>query len=340
MAPLAPVDGIGWHIQCRGSINEFLAAMSEYDKWGSSAATTIMALIPLLISVWGLPTADIRELYLIDEHLVAGVVAGLTFGLPTPQASSFKQLTEEDLQSQGLDLSAPKSNCHDRHGRLYRLLFFATHIAISLSAICFTNFVTDSPPQAFWSCPSGPVIWHVIFIGIIPLVGLSWWFALHITYQKIPGRRAISGVILYNRKFVLHPAIRLVPGLLHALFTILYTFMFAVLYGTSIRSALERVLFVTFLVFMCRTLSLWYASTLKAWHPKLLIHCEDGGNLEDKHNLVEHHVSVSAPPSTPPLLSPPVSFAELGVQTLDVGREEEWIPFTDMCESNHDAIRL
>ncbi|KAF5253438.1 hypothetical protein FANTH_1673 [Fusarium anthophilum] len=82
MAPLNPFDAIGWDVSCRDNINKLLDTWSEYDKWGSSAATTITALVPLLISVWGLPTADILELYLVDEHLVAVITAGLTFALP------------------------------------------------------------------------------------------------------------------------------------------------------------------------------------------------------------------------------------------------------------------
>jgi hypothetical protein len=127
--------------------------------------------------------------------------------------------------------------------------------------------------------------------------------------QKIPAQDAAGrGVILYKRKFALHPAFRLVPGLLQTLFIILYTFMFAVLYGTSIRAALERVLFMAFVLFMWRTISLWYASALKARHPKVLLHCEDGCHLEGMLQATEAHPSVLAPPLIPPLPTlPPLS---------------------------------
>ncbi|KAH7235329.1 hypothetical protein BKA59DRAFT_484689 [Fusarium tricinctum] len=336
MAPLNPFDAIGWDVACRDNINKFLDTWSEYDKWGSSAATTITALIPLLISVWGLPTADILELYLVDEHLVAAFTAGLTFALPVRQEPSFKKLTETLLRSHSRRSLVPEPTCHNRlKFFLYRLAFVLSQMAIILLAIGFNHFLIDSPPQPFWSCPTGPAVWHICFLLAIPSVGFIWWSVLVITYRKMPLEGG-SGIVLYNRRFAFHPLIQLLPGLLQALLTILYTFMFAVLYGTSIRSALERVIIMAFAVFLSRALSLWYASVFKDRHPKLLIHCEDGDNLNDRRRIVEAYIGIPSPPLT----SPSVSVAsqrdsepdQVQVQRYGRGLDEQWLPLTDLSE--------
>jgi hypothetical protein len=158
----------------------------------------------------GSATADIRELYLMGEHVVAGITAGLTFGLPIRQESSFTHPTDEALQS--LRLSAPNPNCRDRHARRYRLLFAAAQTSILLSAIGFNCFAADFPPQPFWSCPAGTLIWHVMFVSAIPVVGLAWLCALCITYRKSRLKMqqgeesfSIKGNLLYIRPSGLFP---------------------------------------------------------------------------------------------------------------------------------------
>lgn len=150
MAPVSPVDGIGWHVDCRDTIEAFIAAMSEYDKFGSAAATTITAIVPLLVAIWSLPTADILELYLLDEHIMAVITAGITLGLPVRQTRTLKCLTEEYLRSHSpLHISVPKPGTRS-HGYPRRAAFVTAQILVLLIGIVCVHFVADTPPR-----PSG-----------------------------------------------------------------------------------------------------------------------------------------------------------------------------------------
>jgi hypothetical protein len=79
------IYGTGWQNECASVINDILEGASEYDKWASSTATTITTLIPVLLSLWGIPTADVHELCLMGKPAIAFVTAGFTFGLPVRQ---------------------------------------------------------------------------------------------------------------------------------------------------------------------------------------------------------------------------------------------------------------
>lgn len=42
--------GVGWHPSCMKNINQVLEDASEWDKAGANVATTLMALIPTLLT--------------------------------------------------------------------------------------------------------------------------------------------------------------------------------------------------------------------------------------------------------------------------------------------------
>lgn len=57
----------------------------------------MVALIPVLICVWALPTANVLELFLMDEHTVCIWTATGTFGLPVRQISCFLYINEIEV---------------------------------------------------------------------------------------------------------------------------------------------------------------------------------------------------------------------------------------------------
>jgi hypothetical protein len=61
---------------------------SEYDKWGSTVATTILTLLPTILTYAPLPSADINELYCLDRSM-AFWASAMTFALPI----EFKRIT-------------------------------------------------------------------------------------------------------------------------------------------------------------------------------------------------------------------------------------------------------
>jgi hypothetical protein len=93
------LEGVGFGTRsCADLINTSLGASSEYDKWGLSTATTIALLVPLMASLWALPTASVRELILMKKHTIAFVVAGLTVGLPVRQAALLPAFRDVDMR--------------------------------------------------------------------------------------------------------------------------------------------------------------------------------------------------------------------------------------------------
>ena len=81
------VDGSGLYMlglitpQCIEEYNEIYTNTSEYSKLGSAAATTIMALLPSLLTFGPLRNADISMLMHLDIGAALGA-SMLTFGLP------------------------------------------------------------------------------------------------------------------------------------------------------------------------------------------------------------------------------------------------------------------
>lgn len=82
-------DGFGFNAssQCEAVINDLLSNATESNKGGSAAATTLMTLLPALLTFAPLPTANIRDL-IYTSPWIAFWTTGMLFGLPSSYASS------------------------------------------------------------------------------------------------------------------------------------------------------------------------------------------------------------------------------------------------------------
>ena len=78
--------------QCESFYNKALEATSEFDKWGSSSASAIMALLPTLIAITSAVTANIG--FICHLSPTQGLIAAaLTFGFPVRQINTWKSVT-------------------------------------------------------------------------------------------------------------------------------------------------------------------------------------------------------------------------------------------------------
>jgi uncharacterized membrane protein YjfL (UPF0719 family) len=87
---------MGIFTDCDRVNNEVLQGAKEADKLAFAAATTILLLIPLMVSVSRLPTANIQELVLTGNNTIAIITAGYTFGLPVMQVSRARAVQAAD----------------------------------------------------------------------------------------------------------------------------------------------------------------------------------------------------------------------------------------------------
>ncbi|KAF8243570.1 hypothetical protein K440DRAFT_54711 [Wilcoxina mikolae CBS 423.85] len=87
--------------RCKSLVNERLEKTSDYDKWGSSIATTILNLLPTLLTFGPVPTAKLSNLMALSP-MVALVTAGMTLGLPVRSIEPFHRvITVRDLAPDG-----------------------------------------------------------------------------------------------------------------------------------------------------------------------------------------------------------------------------------------------
>ena len=78
--------------KCEAHYNKALDATSEFNKWGSSSASAIMALLPALIAITSAVTANIG--FLCHLSPAQGLfAAALTFGFPVRQLNTWKSVT-------------------------------------------------------------------------------------------------------------------------------------------------------------------------------------------------------------------------------------------------------
>lgn len=141
-------------------------------------------------------------------------------------------------------------------------------------------------PQ-FLGCAIGDIVWLILFTGIGPLASLSWYFYLRLTYHKHLSKGISSQFILYSRKFVVYPILRLLPGLFQSLITIFFTFLFVYQYTTSAKSALRVVVSYAVALWLSRILCIYYSQSLMARDPKVLARCEDGYFLGVRRPVLE-----------------------------------------------------
>ncbi|OJD34001.1 uncharacterized protein BKCO1_2600036 [Diplodia corticola] len=73
--------GVGWNVRCWGDINAALNMATEWDKAASSAATTLMALIPVLLTFGNLILPRDSEAF-CSSFLVGIMSAAFSLGLP------------------------------------------------------------------------------------------------------------------------------------------------------------------------------------------------------------------------------------------------------------------
>lgn len=101
------VHGVGVPVECRRRFNMFLDESSQYDQIGMSVSTTLMALVPTLLSFAPLPMAEIRSLLYFNTEL-ALLTAAMTLGLYNKGTSTLKKrnsLTVKELVARYIDIS-------------------------------------------------------------------------------------------------------------------------------------------------------------------------------------------------------------------------------------------
>lgn len=100
------VHGVGVPVECRRRFNMFLDGSSQYDQIGMSVSTTLMALVPTLLSFAPLPMAEIRSLLYFNTEL-ALLTAAMTLGLYNKGTSTLKKrnlLTVKELVTRRIDI--------------------------------------------------------------------------------------------------------------------------------------------------------------------------------------------------------------------------------------------
>ncbi|KAF8462165.1 hypothetical protein BDZ91DRAFT_784608 [Kalaharituber pfeilii] len=78
------IIGVGFPVRCEEGNNLYLEASTEYDKWASAAASTLMALIPTFLAFGPVKTSNIGLLMTLYAPLGC-IAAAFTFGLPVTQ---------------------------------------------------------------------------------------------------------------------------------------------------------------------------------------------------------------------------------------------------------------
>ncbi|KAF8461523.1 hypothetical protein BDZ91DRAFT_736973 [Kalaharituber pfeilii] len=96
-------------IFCRDYYNNQLTNSTEFDKWGSACAATVMALLPSLIAFGPLKVADIGLLIHLNAPL--GIIsAAFTFGFPVDKLSTNRATVYTAKQLMKIDPLLPSPN--------------------------------------------------------------------------------------------------------------------------------------------------------------------------------------------------------------------------------------
>ncbi|KAF8538794.1 hypothetical protein BDD12DRAFT_981361 [Trichophaea hybrida] len=77
--------------RCKSMVNERLGKTNDYDKWGSSITTTILTLLPTLLTFGPVPTAKFSNLMALSPMVVL-VTARMTLGLPVRSIEPFHRV--------------------------------------------------------------------------------------------------------------------------------------------------------------------------------------------------------------------------------------------------------
>ena len=183
-------DGAGVVVPCRQQIDQELRNMSEFDKIASAGAATIIALIPIIFSNSDLPTADVLELYMIGEYVLAFFSAGLTYGLPVSQQRSHRPIKAKDLSSSE-DISnalSPLPSFYWRYAYLYNVCFVFMQVILLLGYVTFNAQPILGNIHPILVCPGTAMLVMYIAVFSTPvLVGSVWLLALIFTFRGKPG---------------------------------------------------------------------------------------------------------------------------------------------------------
>ena len=194
-------DGIGlpYNEACANSINIFLSDTSEFNKGGYAAGTTLMTLLPTLLSFAPLPTAKIRDSMYTSPWL-ALLTAGLTFGLPVTQYSTLpdqRTFKADELfphQNNELGNVAPADGAEQFDGAAVLAKIFQSTNQRSLIRLIFTIsgvgclqwalflLSIDALPKielftVIWACEHSSVLFYVGWLTAT--YGLSSVFLLY-----------------------------------------------------------------------------------------------------------------------------------------------------------------
>ena len=312
-------NGFGFPTFCDQENEDLLRGAREIDKLAFATATTITALIPILISVQKLPTTSIHELALRDYGLLAIVTAGLTFGLPVVQESSGMAIKASDYLRNDFSHNNPVGNGYSPT-QYKKYVFSGVFVVLQLLFLIVPAFLshhtTKSQDLSLWACGgSGDTAWHMGFFLPIPVVGIAWYCFLRWTHHTDGCAKTNGQLVIYYRRHWIQPVAPLVdqlPGLAQMLMTVYFTFLFSTIYGGSVKVALLRVILVAIFLFVSRTASLWFARAANEWDSRLLVRCESEYEADDVlscWNTRQHPERHSSqyPSSEVRQLSPPLS---------------------------------
>ena len=272
-------NAFGFPTLCDEQNEYYLTQSREIDKLGFATATTIISLVPVLISVQRLPTATIHELVLRDYGILAFIIAGSTFGLPVVQESVGTTVKAADYLKGDL----PQKRSFDGYlrtrcsKRMFNSVFILLQALIIVTP-AIINHTIKSYVRTLWGCyGSAHVAWHLGFLLPIPFVGIVWYFFLILTHKKDTRNGTRGRIVAYYRKdwvSRLYPFMDLLPGLAQMFMTMYFTFLFSTMYGVSVKAAIVRVLMVAIFVFFSRTVGLWFATAASDRELKILVRCE------------------------------------------------------------------
>jgi hypothetical protein len=323
---MPPINGAGFLIPCQQKIDQILRETSEFDKLASAAGATIVALIPLVLSISGPPTANVAELYLMDERFVSFLTAGLTFGMPAAQERSHHLLEANNVSDQDiLRPSIVHTGWSCRYKWLHRSLFAAMQLVLSAAVLILNGSLILGDVHPIWVCSGVPLV--VVHIGLgcmVLVVGLIWFLAIHCNYRTHTYR---------HRALVIYPSsnfeeggrsviAKLLSGFARSFVTILLTFVFGSVYGASLTTALIRVSTVAAFVFCSRALSIWYARSIGA--QKIFVTYE---NENEKKRVVQlwrsKHPSAPATPASSPPTQQAIPLSRYRIPTLSLDGADE-----------------
>lgn len=332
------LDGIGWPNACAAIINNHLELASEYDKLGSSTAITITTLIPVLLSLWCIPTAAIHELVLMGKPIIAAITAGLTFGLSVRQVTLIPEhrylstsrifdiagrddIRRGDFPPHTLDILNQTSNQGDSEQNSPSLcttsrfnscasnsaIFCVVQILLFLSMYGITYFWLEWPGFSIWTCPGAGIRITLGFLVItIIVVGSAWLIAIQLLW-KTNSAVTLAGfktLIIFPR--LRNPLLTFLPGVFQAGMTVAFTFLFSGLYAASMKAALIRSAIVVIFLAISRAYSIQAAKSCSESSRLIIITCDTKAQYASIWEELYRRLNPGNQSSTSPLQAIPL----------------------------------